>query len=68
MSDDEIVRLIKAMEMFDPSDDYHRDHVGRDGPGYYSAIDRCIALVKGEITDWMSPHSLAATDCLSEAS
>lgn len=46
-------RLVTAMAEFDASDKYHA--ADAQEPGYYAAIDRCIRLVKGEITDWQSP-------------
>lgn len=40
---------------FDPTDEYHRGEE-LDAKSYYAAIDRVIALLKGEITDWQSPN------------
>ena len=46
----EVDRLVKALQEFDPSDDYHRGDTHT--PGYYAAIDRAIKLVRGEIHGW----------------
>lgn len=54
MDDAERDRLIKALEEMDPSDDYHRDGCGLS-VGYYSAIDRAINLIRGDITTWTDP-------------
>lgn len=44
--------LIDRMQEFDPDDDYHGGVEGDPTPGYYAAIDRCIALLRGDITVW----------------
>lgn len=53
MDDGERERLVKALQEFDPSDDYHSG--AREEPGYYAAIDRAIRLVRGEIATWTDP-------------
>ena len=59
MDDTERDRLIKALEEMDPSDEYHRDEVCCDdcglSVGYYSAIDRAIQLIRGDIKTWADP-------------
>lgn len=48
--------LISRMQEFDFSDDYHKEDPGPEGTGfYYAAIDRCIALLRGDISVWTDP-------------
>lgn len=63
MTDEERDKLIEKLHEFDASDRYHdQDHFPEGdneldfARGYYAAIDRAIALLRGEITDWMSPR------------
>lgn len=53
MTPDEIVAKIQEL---DPSDDYHNIDREAGGPvdarGYYAALDRCIRIVYGELSDW----------------
>ena len=46
--------FIERILEFDPSDEYHAGDPGE--PGFYSAIDRVVRLLQGEIEDWQSPH------------
>lgn len=63
MTDEERDKLIEKLHEFDPSDNYHeQDHFPEDdneldfARGYYAAINRVIALLRGEIEDWASPR------------
>jgi hypothetical protein len=43
--------LIDRIAEFDPSDEYHGGH-DYDDRSYYAAIDRCVRLINGSLTDW----------------
>lgn len=44
-------RLIDRIAEFDPSDEYHGGY-HYDDRSYYAAIDRCVRLINGSLTDW----------------
>ena len=54
----ERARLLKAVQEFDASDAYHRGDC--EEPGYYSALRRVEALLRGEINAWTDPPSREA--------
>lgn len=50
-------RLIRVLQEFDASDDYHKDDPVV--PGYYAALNRAISLLRGDIHKWTDPKEPA---------